>query len=193
MPAVGAAEVPLLEVLPSTASDVQVHACTGPSNSWKIPLLSWIKLVFDQYSDFLRHANADAMDAQCPAKIKTFYDTLSILHAQCSQLPTKVYTMHFPPMEADAWQVRMTTMSGRHVCDVAMPCTGTMNALEHVPQPLYRVAGDGNLYTHQQYTAYYGEEITKEWWSSAAPCYEHRICLLTADSRMTLDALSCTS
>ena len=153
---------------------------------------SWIKLVFDQYSDFLRHANADAMDAQCPAKIKTFYDTLSMLHAQCSELPTKVYTMHFQPTEADAWQVRMTTMSGRHVCDVAMPCTGTMNALEHVPQPLYRVAGDGNLYTHQQYTAYYGEEITKQWWSSAAPCYDHRICLVTANSRMTQDALSCT-
>ena len=123
---------------------------------------SRITFVFDQYLDFLRHANADAMDAQCPAKIKTLYDTLSILHAQCSQVPTKVYTTHFPPMEAAAWQVRMTTMSGKHVCDVAMPCTGTMNALERVPQPLYSVAGDGNLYTHEHYSASYGEEITRQ-------------------------------
>ena len=36
MLAAGTAEVPLLEVLPSAAWDVQVHACLGPSSSWKI-------------------------------------------------------------------------------------------------------------------------------------------------------------
>ena len=154
---------------------------------------TWIKLVHENYSHFLRHADPEEVDARCPAKVKMFYDTLGTLQEWCLQLPNVVYTMHFEPAEADAWHVRITTMSGVAVSDAIMRCHGPLNAWEHLPQPLYRIAGDGNLHTFQEYAAYYGEEKSKELWTRAAPCYDHLIDLVTADGRVIVDVLSCMS
>ena len=126
-------------------------------------------------------------------RLRCFTTRWGTWRERCLHLPTVVYTMHFEPAEADAWHVRITTMSGVAVSDAIMRCHGPLNAWEHLPQPLYRIAGDGNLYTYQEYAAYYGEEKSKEWWSRAAPCYDHLILLVTADGRVTVDVLSCTS
>ena len=109
---------------------------------------------------------------------------LESLHRQCLQLPTVVYTLHWEPAEDDACHVRTTTMSGVAVRHASVPRDEPVNVWKHLPPPLYRVAADGNLYTFQDYAAYYGEERSKVFWTRAAPCYDHLINLVTQDGDM---------
>ena len=75
-------------------------------------------------------------------------------------------------------------MSGVAVRHASVPRDEPVNVWKHLPPPLYRVAADGNLYTFQDYAAYYGEERSKELWTRAAPCYDHLINLVTQDGDM---------
>ena len=75
-------------------------------------------------------------------------------------------------------------MSGVAVRHVSVPRDEPVDVWKHVPPPLYRVAADGNLYTFEDYAAYYGEETSKVFWTRAAPCYDHLTHLVTQDGDM---------
>ena len=66
-------------------------------------------------------------------------------------------------------------MTGESVGEILMPCHGPLNPWQLLPQPFYRIAADGNLYTFQEFSAYYGEETSHSLWTLAAPFYNHMI------------------
>ena len=66
-------------------------------------------------------------------------------------------------------------MTGESVGEILMPCHGPLNPWQLLPQPFYRIAADGNLYTSQEFLAYYGEETSHSLWTLAAPFYDHMI------------------
>ena len=107
-----------------------------------------------------------------------FYPSLATLHERCVQLTTKVYALSFELAQNDEWHVVLTSISGASIGEVMMPFHGPLNAGKLLPQPFYRRAADGNLYTFQEFLAYYGEERSHSLWALAAPCYDHMIVIV---------------
>ena len=66
-------------------------------------------------------------------------------------------------------------MNGEPVGECILPCSGPLNPWQLAPQSSLRIAADGNVYTLQDFVAYYGEEISHCLWARAAPCYDHGI------------------
>ena len=97
------------------------------------------------------------------------------MHERCVQLPTKVYALSLDIAPDDSWRVVLSSMNGQPVGEFIMPSHGPLNPWQLVPQSSLRIAADGNLYTLQDFVAYYGEEISHSLWARAAPCYDHRI------------------
>ena len=50
--------------------------------------------------------------------------------------------------------------------------------------PFYRVAADGNLYSFEDYAAYYGEDMCEEFWTCDALCYDYLIHLIAPNGDM---------
>ena len=89
-----------------------------------------------------------------------------------------MYELNLELAQNDSWRVVLTSVSGESVGEVMMPCHGPFNPWQLLPQPSLRIAADGNLYTFQEFLAYYGEETSHSWWTLAAPCYDHMIDIL---------------
>ena len=70
--------------------------------------------------------------------------------------------------------MQATTLSGQLVSNVVVGRGVPLNAWQHVPEPLYRIAEDGNLYTRQEFEHFYGQKAYDQW-TFAPPCYEHVI------------------
>ena len=149
----------------------------GSEDMWAA---GWIALAHERYSNFVKSALPGDVAALCP-DVPAFYQTLDALHQNCVRIPTVLYTVHFEPIGDDACHVQVTTMSGQPVSDVVVPRSVPLNAWQHVPPPLYRIAKDRNLYTLQEYQDYYGKKASSELWTRAPPCYEHVMDLVTAD------------
>ena len=111
----------------------------------------------------------------CLEEVEKEYQTLTTLHERCVQLPTKVYALNLQLAQDDSWRVVLSSMNGQPVGEFIMPSHGPLNPWQLAPQSSLRIAADGNLYTLQDFVAYYGEEISHSLWARAAPCYDHRI------------------
>ena len=107
--------------------------------------------------------------------------TLATLRERLVQLPTKVYALNFEPAQNDEWNLVLTSMTGESVGEIMMPCDGRLNPWQLLPQPFYSIAADGNLYTFQEFRAYYGQETSHSLWRLAAPCYDHMIDIVDED------------
>ena len=128
-----------------------------------------------RYASFVSSVHPGFRAARRPDELKKAYQSLSTLHDRCVQLPTKVYALSFHIAPCDSWRVVLSSMNGQPVGEFIMPCHGPLNPWQLVPQSSLRIAADGNLYTLQDFVAYYGEEISHSLWARAAPCYDHRI------------------
>ena len=139
----------------------------------------WIEQARERYCESQKYSDPEEYEAWWAAEGREFYDIVNMLHQQCLKLPTVVYTLHWAPQENNSCHVRMTTMNGDTVNQASVPCDEPFQAWKHVPPPPYRVAADGNLYSFEDYAAYYGEAKCKEFWTRDAPCYDHLIHLIT--------------
>ena len=110
----------------------------------------WIALAHERYAYFLNSADEDMVATLCP-DVLALFQSLDIVHQSCLQVPTVLYTLHCEVTEADFCRVQSTTMSGQLVNDVVMRRGVPLNAWQHVPEPPYRIADDGNLYTRQEF------------------------------------------
>ena len=144
----------------------------------------WIARARARYCESQQYADPEEYKAWWAAEGREFCDIVDMLHQQCLRLPTVVYTLHWAPPENDSCHVRLTTMNGNVVNQACVPCMELIQAWMHVPPPPYRVAADGNLYTCEDYAAYYGEMDSNEFWTRDAPCYDHLIHLVTQNGEM---------
>ena len=140
-----------------------------------------IEEVHDRYTSFVRHVHPLDLAARCPDEVKPFYVTLATLHERCVQLPTQLYALLWEPAPQDACNMVLTSMTGESVGEIMMPRDGPLNPWQLLPQPFYSIAADGNLYTFQEFLAYYGEETSHSLWTLAAPCYDHMIDIMDED------------
>ena len=133
---------------------------------------AWIALVVRRYQFFLKHAPAEEVADQCP-EVPAFYAILETLHERCLEIPSVVYTVSLEPAEDFQFQTRTRTMIGLVVSECLVPRLEPLKPWQHFPQPPYRIACDGNLYTFAEYSAYNGTEKSAWMWYQAPPCYEH--------------------
>ena len=150
--------------------------CGSPDIRYKY---DWIERARERYCESQKYSDPEEYEAWWAAEGREFYDIVNMLHQQCLKLPTVVYALHWAPQENNSCHVRMTAMSGDTVNQASVPCDEPFQAWKHVPPPPYRVAADGNLYTFEDYAAYYGEVKSKEFWTRDAPCCDHLIQLIT--------------
>ena len=143
----------------------------------------WIELALGRYEYFLKHAPAETVASQCP-DVPEFYDILYHLHQRCFHIPSVVYTVGLEPAGDDQWQTRTMTMSGLVVSEHVVPRLVPLNPWQHFPQPPYRIARHGNLYTFPEYDAYDGNEKSSGMWQKAPPCYEHLLDLVIQEGEV---------
>ena len=139
----------------------------------------WIAMALDRYEYFLKRAHAEEVASQCP-DVPVFCNILETLHQRCFHFPSVVYTVGLEPAGDDQWQTRTMTMGGLVVSEHVVPRLVPLNPGQHLPQPPYRIARDGNLYTFPEYSAYYGNDKSSWMWYQAPPCYEHALELVSA-------------
>ena len=140
---------------------------------------NWIERARESYCAFKEYLHPEEYKVWWADGGREFCDLVNMLHRQCLKLRTVVYTLHWASQANGVLHVRMTGMNGETVSQASMPCREPFHAWKHVPSPFYRVAADGNLYSFEDYAAYYGEVKSKEFWTRDAPCYDHLIHLIT--------------
>ena len=148
-----------------------------------------IKQVHERYAARVRLRHAlDVAATRCPDEITTFYQTLGTVHERCLQLPTVCYTLHLQTDANEAGNVYLTSMSGVAVSTVMTLGRAPVNPCPLLPPPFYRIAADGNLYTFEEFHAYYGGQKTQNLWTLAAPCYAHEIRMVDAGGEVIQDS-----
>ena len=70
-------------------------------------------------------------------------------------------------------QTRTRTMTGTVVSECLVPCWEPLKPWQNFPEPPYRIACDGNLYTFAEHCTYYGLQKAAGMWHQSPPCYEH--------------------
>ena len=138
----------------------------------------WIAIVFDRYQYFLQHASVHAIADACPL-LPQFCALLEKLCEQVLGMNTVVYTMS-ADFALDGLCVRTTNMAGVEVHSGKMSWWQPVTPSRHYPEPVYRMARDGNLYTCPEYFAHYGVEKALSRWSASPACYDHDIQIVDA-------------
>ena len=140
---------------------IETHSCAG------------LQEMCDRFASFV--PSARLLPATGFDDVKEAYEALITLHDRCVQLPRKVYELSLHSAANDSWRVVLSCMNGEPVGECILPCSGPLNPWQLAPQSSLRIAADGNVYTLQDFVAYYGEEISHCLWARAAPCYDHGI------------------
>ena len=133
----------------------------------------WIHIVFNRYRYFLEHASVHAIADACPL-LPQFCVLLEKLSEQVLGMDTVVYTMSVD-FALDGLCVRTTNMAGVEVHSGKMSWWQPVTPSRHYPEPVYRMARDGNLYTCPEYSAHYGVEKAASRWLASPACYDHDI------------------
>ena len=142
-----------------------------------------LRELHERYTSLLRPDHEHYVSATLPDDMEKFYPYVEPLHQRCEQLITKVYALSVQLAQGEKRRLVLASMSGAVVREVDMPLCGSLADGKLLPQPLYRRAADGNLYTLQDFRAYYGADRCNILWVRAAPCYDHRIVLVDEQGR----------
>ncbi len=145
-----------------------------------------IDVAHSRYAYCLKHFAAENLVALRPDLV-AFFDILDRLHRRCQQLPIVVYTLHSHAAGDGSEQIRVATLSGVAVSEVKVSREQPLNPWDHVPQPLYRIARDRNLYTRSEFEAYYGKEDSIWMWTRMVPCYDHVMAIVNAEGEHFLE------
>ena len=124
-----------------------------------------------RYAQFLKYMEKHSMPSLYP-HILAFIQTLNLVHQNCLTVPTVIYALHCEDIGLNCLRVQARSLNGRIVSDAVVDPDLALCAWQHVPQPLYRIAEDGNLYTEQEFGQLYRKNASDEW-TFAPPCYEH--------------------
>ena len=146
---------------------------------------TWLHVAHSRYAYCLKHVAAANVGALCP-DLEAFFNILDRLHRRCQQLPIVVYTLRSHAAGDGSEQVRVATLSGLVVSEVTVLRERPFNPWDHVPQPLYCIAWDRNLYTRTEFEDYYGNEATGMW-TRMVPCYDHGMAMVNAEGAQFLD------
>ena len=148
----------------------------------------WLSSAHEGYAKFLQTVDADIVAELCP-EVPHILESLQHVHENCWTISSVVYTLHCEVVGPDSRCVRATTMSGDVVSEIRLGRDASLNRWEHVPEPFFRIAEDGNLYTREEFQDYYGHKACDRW-ASAFPCYNHAIdVIVDANSVTRLSAL----
>ena len=134
----------------------------------------WIAIVFDRYQYFLEHASVQEIADACPL-LPRFCVLLETLCEQVLGMARVVYTISVHMALDGVCEVRTTNMSGVEVHSGTMCLWKPVIPSHHYPEPVYRIACDGNLYTSLEFSAYYGADNAACKWSQSPACYDHDI------------------
>ena len=124
-----------------------------------------------RYAQFLKRMDENSMQSLYP-HVLAFIKTLNLLHQNCLTVPTVIYTLHCEDIELSCHRVQARSLNGRIVSVAEVNPDVAFCAWQHVPQPRYRIAEDGNLCTEQDFEQLYKKSASEEW-KCAPPCYEH--------------------
>ncbi len=131
----------------------------------------WIARAHERYTHFLKYMDENKMADHHP-EIMALIKSLNPVHENCLTVASVIYTLHCEVIGLNCLRVQARSLNGRIVSDAVVDPDETLNAWQHVPQPLYRIAEDGNLYTEQEFEQLYRKNASDEW-TFAPPCYEH--------------------
>ena len=158
-------------------------ACEGGSPDFRCKY-DWIERARERYCEPQKFSHSEVIQAWWAVEGREFRDLVNTLYQQCLQLRTVVYTLRWVLPENGVHHVRITGMNGETVSQASMSRGEPLQAWKHVPLPFYRVAADGNLYSFEDYAAYYGEDMCEEFWTRDAPCYDYLIHLIAQNGDM---------
>ena len=148
----------------------------------------WLSAAHELYVKFLDAVDSDIVAELCP-QVPQILKSLQHVHEICSTFLSVAYTLHCEDVDTDSRRVRTTNMSGEVVCENVLRRDESLNRWEHVPDPFFRIAEDGNLYTRQEFQDYYCDRGGDRW-ASACPCYNHAIHMICdANSDTGLSAI----
>ena len=137
----------------------------------------WIAIVCHRYQYFLEHASVQEIAVRCPL-LPRFCDVLETLCEQVLGMAWVVYTISVDIALDGECQVRTRNMNGTEVHTGTMFWWEPVRPWQHYPEPVYRMACDGNLYTFTEYCAYYGSDKAACRWLHSPACYDHEIQLV---------------
>ena len=86
-----------------------------------------------------------------------------------------VYTISVDMALDGVCEVRTRNMNGNEVHTGTMFWWEPVIPSRHYPEPVYRMACDGNLYTFSEYCAYYGLDKAASRWLQSPACDDHDI------------------
>ena len=156
------------------------------TDSGGMTLEDWIGKLYREYERFYTTELMKAFTRlhlrypdryMCPT-LPGIYDTLRILHCQLQESPTLVFTVKVAMCTDETLQATTSTMSGNIICQETLHMSSCLR--DHVTSVLqqlalpFRVANDYNLYTHEEFVAYYGEERAEASWGWAKDLYTSR-------------------
>ena len=136
----------------------------------------WLSAAHECYAHFLQSVDEDIVAVLCP-DVPEIFKSLQHVHQNCWTVSSVVYTLHCEVVEPDSLCVRATTLNGDLVSEVVLGREVPLNSWKHVPEPFFRIAEDGNVYTRKEFEDYYGHKAYDRW-ASALPCYEHAIAVI---------------
>ena len=137
----------------------------------------WIAMVCHRYQYFLEHAPVQEIAARC-SHLPRFYDVLETLCDRCLEMACVVYTIFVELAHDCQCQIRTRNMNGTEVHSCMMSWWEPVKPWQHYPEPVYRIACDGNLYTFTEYCTYYGSHKAAWMWLHSLACYDHVIQLV---------------
>ena len=146
----------------------------------------WIAILHSRYEHFLVVAAPERILATCP-RLPSIYNIICSLDRQLSELPMRVLTVKVA-MCADATvQASTCTLSGQTICEQNLRRTTVIGEYMAVVRQQFElpfcVAGDYNMYTRDNFGAYYGEEGVQRKWSMASAVYDSNIVTVSEDGQ----------
>ena len=146
----------------------------------------WIAILQSRYEHFLVVAAPERILATCP-RLPGIYSIICSLHRQLFELPVRILTVKVA-MCADAMvQASTCTMSGQTICEQKFSRTTMIGEYMAVVRQQFelpfRVPVDYNMYTRDNFVAYYGEEDGQRKWSLASVVYNSSIVTVSEDGQ----------
>ena len=177
-------------------SDVNAEGCAMLTTVQLMPSIyafgismlekDWIGILQCRYERFLSLAPRERILVGCP-KLPKIYSVICNLHRQLQELPTRVLTVKVAMCVDATLQASTSTMSGHIICEqklglAAVMCDHMSFVLRQFELP-FRVAGDYNMYTWEEFLAHYGEGDAERKWHGANLVYDNNTVTVSEDGQ----------
>ena len=111
-------------------------------------------------------------------RVPRLFDVLGTLCDRCLEIACVVYTISVELAHAFHFQTRTRNMSGTEVRSCVMSSSVPVKPWQHYPEPVVRIACDGNFYTFTEHCTYYGSHKAAWMRLHSLACYDHVVQLV---------------